>query len=84
MKSHTIKIEKEEKLILKLTTEDSDISYQIWVDTRQPNIFEIEKFINTELNYVYSGVKPFEVKEYDARDYIYIGEKSEQFSARRV
>ena len=77
-----------EVLNITITTEEEEVKYEIWADTRHPDLTRIESDFNEGLNKAVNEDKDISINEYLDRCYLYIifPDKKElkQYSANRV
>lgn len=83
-----ISIKSEKELTLELTTSDKSFSYEIKMDTREPDIIIVRDFILQKLVNSFNKNQPFFVSECCPRHYVTIGdidydEKVKKFSGYR-
>ena len=76
-----------EIIILKITTNDGEFSYEICKDTRAPNLEQAKSHIEASLKKAKTDLLNIEISEYTERDYLFfevqkIGQ--EQYTGRRI
>lgn len=75
----------EQDLILEINFPNGSVKYLIHTDRREPNMYNIEKFISDYFDNALNNSLTAHVEEFLRRDYIYIGDNElrRQFTAQK-